>query len=104
MDVFDKIGKPVWLALMVLGFIFWWPAGLAVLAFLIITGRISIFQKGKWRMPALFGTGNLAFDEHRRETLEQMDKEMQNWGEFREKLAKAKDKAEFDQFMKEYKN
>src|SRR3990170_8748146 len=29
----DEYGKPAWIALIVLGFLAWWPLGLAVLAF-----------------------------------------------------------------------
>ena len=35
----DEIGKPVWSALMVLGFALFWPVGLALLAFLLWSGR-----------------------------------------------------------------
>ena len=31
----DELGKPAWIALMVLAFIVYWPLGLAVLAFVI---------------------------------------------------------------------
>ena len=35
----DDMGRPAWIAIMVLGFILFWPFGLAVLAFLIWSGR-----------------------------------------------------------------
>jgi Protein of unknown function (DUF2852) len=38
-DKLDELGKPAWIALMILGFIAWWPIGLAVLAFSLGTGR-----------------------------------------------------------------
>ena len=28
----DDLGKPAWIALMILSFIWWWPLGLAILA------------------------------------------------------------------------
>ena len=28
----DELGRPAWIALVILGFIAWWPAGLAILA------------------------------------------------------------------------
>jgi len=37
----DELGKPAWIALMILGFWFFWPFGLAVLAFLIWSGRMG---------------------------------------------------------------
>ena len=35
----DELGKPAWIALMILGFMVWWPVGLATLAFIIGSGR-----------------------------------------------------------------
>jgi hypothetical protein len=37
----DELGKPAWIALMVLGFVVWWPVGLATLAFIIWSGRMG---------------------------------------------------------------
>ena len=37
----DEFGKPAWIALIVLGFMAWWPLGLAVLAFTIWSGRMG---------------------------------------------------------------
>ena len=37
----DEYGKPAWIALIVLGFIAWWPLGLAILAFTIWSGRMG---------------------------------------------------------------
>ncbi len=37
----DELGRPAWIALMILGFIVWWPLGLATLAFIIGSGRMS---------------------------------------------------------------
>ena len=37
----DEFGKPAWIALIVLGFIAWWPIGLAILAFTIWSGRMG---------------------------------------------------------------
>jgi hypothetical protein len=36
----DDIGKPAWIALMIAGFVVWWPIGLVTLGFLIGSGRI----------------------------------------------------------------
>lgn len=35
----DQFGVLPWIALMVLGFVIWWPLGLIALAFIIATGR-----------------------------------------------------------------
>ncbi|MCA0399470.1 MAG: DUF2852 domain-containing protein [Proteobacteria bacterium] len=37
----DEMGKPAWIAAMVLGFVVFWPIGLAILAFLIASGRMG---------------------------------------------------------------
>jgi len=37
----DELGKPAWIALIVLGFWAWWPLGLAMLAFTIWSGRMG---------------------------------------------------------------
>ena len=43
----DQFGKPAWIALIVLGFMAWWPIGLCVLAFTIgvslLTGLVAAF-------------------------------------------------------------
>ena len=48
-DKLDEIGKPAWIMLAVLGFIFWWPVGLAVLAFSIFSGRFGRHGMGCWQ-------------------------------------------------------
>jgi len=116
----DDIGKPAWIGLLVLSFILFWPLGLALLAFLIWSGRMGcrkhrgagrwVFegaeeareQVGRWwhrreREPA--SSGNRAFDEYRHETLKRLEEEQQEFQGFLERLRHAKDKAEFDQFM-----
>jgi Protein of unknown function (DUF2852) len=47
-DKLDELGKPAWIALAVLGFIAWWPAGLAVLVFSIFSGRFGSRRMGCW--------------------------------------------------------
>ena len=37
----DDIGRPAWIALMVVSFILFWPVGLVVLGFLIGSGRMA---------------------------------------------------------------
>lgn len=41
----DDIGKPAWIGLMVGSFILFWPAGLAVLAYLIGSGRMACWRQ-----------------------------------------------------------
>lgn len=49
----------------------------------------------------LRSTGNAAFDEYREETLRRLEEEAAEFQTFMERLRKARDKAEFDQFMSE---
>jgi len=51
-DKLDELGKPAWIALAILGFMAWWPVGLAVLAFFIGSGRMGCWHhhdSGKWQ-------------------------------------------------------
>lgn len=129
----DDLGRPAWLALMVLGFIVFWPIGLATLAFLIWSGRMgcgwngsSEDQRTRWERKmarlqdkidrwggrrdrgyataAMAPTGNRAFDEYRSETLKRLEEEAHEFKSFLERLRHAKDKSEFDQFMTERRN
>lgn len=63
---------------------------------------------GKWggwggnaapERPAAPPSGNAAFDEYRAETLRRLEDEQREFVEYLERLRRAKDKAEFDQFM-----
>ena len=40
----DDFGRPAWLVLMVLGFIAFWPIGLAILAYILWSGRMGIWS------------------------------------------------------------
>jgi len=44
----DDYGRPAWIALMVVAFILFWPLGLAVLAFLLWSGRMACSRHGSW--------------------------------------------------------
>lgn len=114
----DSYGKPAWIALTVIGFMAWWPLGLAILAFVIGSGRMGCGIRrhgfGRWQdegealkgaftkwsrgMPS---SGNAAFDEYREQTLRRLEEEQKEFRGFLERLRQAKDKAEFDQFMAE---
>jgi hypothetical protein len=107
----DDIGKPAWIGLMVLAFIVFWPLGLAVLAYLIWSGRMACWRNGAgrwhgmerrgWRHGRRYESGNSAFDEYRAETLRRLEDEEREFREFLDRLRQAKDKAEFDQFMRD---
>src|SRR4029450_11950348 len=111
----DELGKPAWIALMILGFVVWWPAGLAILAFMIWSRRMGCWKHyghgqpgagermpgvGTWWQPPR-SSGNRAFDEYREETLRRLEEEQREFKAFLERLRFAKDKTEFDQFVAE---
>lgn len=111
----DDIGKPAWIGVMVLGFILFWPVGLALLIYLIWSGRMACGRRsmdeirsargrwyGPWNGPTWRrSSGNVAFDEYREETLRRLEEEQKEFMDFLDRLRQAKDKAEFDQFMNE---
>jgi hypothetical protein len=124
---------PGWIVLMILGFIFWWPIGLAILAFTIWSRNMGCYGSDRWqrkmeRMEEKMGrmrdrvqglgaggfgggpwgaprsSGNHAFDEYRTETLRRLEEEQREFRDFLDRLRFAKDKSEFDQFMAERRN
>lgn len=97
----DDLGKPAWIAAMVLGFILVWPLGLAILFYMIWSGRMgkSCKRNRGFGRKAFTPTGNAAFDAYREETLHRLEQEQTAFEEFLDRLRKAKDQAEFDQFM-----
>ena len=111
----DDLGKPAWIAVMILGFMVWWPLGLATLAFLIGSRRMGCgsfrapvwggkgeSRQGTWWQPS--SSGNRAFDDYRADTLRRLEDEQREFRDFLERLRMAKDKAEFDQFMADRRN
>ena len=92
----DELGKPAWIALMILGFMVWWPVGLATLAFIIGSGRMSwkagsvtrwheatgqMRSAGTWWQPSR-SSGNRAFDDYREETLRRLEEGSGNFRTF----------------------
>ncbi|KIZ44354.1 MULTISPECIES: DUF2852 domain-containing protein [Rhodopseudomonas] len=113
---------PGWIVMTVLGFIIWWPIGLALLFFTLGSRKMGCWDNGdrfankmermqhkmermKGRMERSgfgFGppsSGNRAFDEYRVETLRRLEEEQVQFKEFLDRLRHAKDKEEFDAFM-----
>lgn len=105
----DARGKGAWIALAVLGFIFFWPAGLALLAYMIWSKRMfsrtfastrcGTRRSARMGMTAMRSSGNAAFDAYKSDTLRRLEEEQQAFEEFLQRLREARDKAEFDQFM-----
>ena len=115
----DDIGRPAWIALVVLSFILFWPVGVALLVYLKWSGRMFCSKRyGHWNTPdgrnardefrdwkhrhrwgREASTGNVAFDEYREETLRKLEEDQREFRDYLDKLRAAKDRAEFDQFM-----
>lgn len=127
--------KPQWspltIALMVLGFVLFWPLGLAVLGYIMWGEKFggspekaqAYWNKGKswcssnkgahrnWNSNRSYGmnsSGNAAFDDYRAEQLRRLeeerarlDAEIDAFHEYMANLNKAKDREEFDRFMNE---
>jgi len=103
----DEKGKGAWIAAMVLGFIFMWPVGLALLAYMIwgkkMFGRNcsnrSRHSHHRAAWAAHVPSGNSVFDAYKAETLKRLEDEQEAFSDFLRRLREAKDKSEFDQFM-----
>ena len=118
---------PVTIAMMVFGFMIFWPLGLAMLAYILWGDRLDEFKSdvnratdnmassfksagrcgGKHRRDRYHArTGNVAFDEWREVEMGRLQEERQKLDEMREEfdeylreLRRAKDSGEFDEFM-----
>ncbi|OZB15084.1 MAG: hypothetical protein B7X55_10185 [Rhodobacterales bacterium 34-62-10] len=100
----DRKGKGAWIALIILGFIFVWPVGLALLGYMIWSKRMftkSCRNRAMTRhgFSVMQSSGNSAFDNYKSETLRRLEEEQLSFEAFLQRLREAKDKAEFDDFM-----
>lgn len=109
-DWLDSKGRGAWIAAMVLGFVFFWPVGLALVAYITYTNRWSgkMFKMSRSHggcrmarhgMNAMRPSGNSAFDAYKAETLRRLEEEQEAFESFLQRLREAKDKQEFDAFM-----
>lgn len=100
----DSKGKGAWIAAMVLGFVFVWPVGLALLFYMIWSKQMfskSCKSSARRGFHAMKSSGNTAFDAYKADTLARLEQEQVDFESFLERLRAAKDKSEFDQFMDE---
>ena len=102
----DDKGKGAWIAAMVLGFILFWPVGLALLFYMIwskrmFNGSCSRRHSRRHFRHTARSSGNTAFDAYKEETLRRLEDEQGQFEAFLQRLREAKDKTEFDQFMEE---
>jgi hypothetical protein len=114
---------PATIALMVLGFVVFWPLGLAMLAYILFGDRLRDFKRtaneradgffancrrGGRRYSRFDATGNVAFDDWRKAELDRIEEERRKLDQMRDEfdayvreLRRAKDQEEFDRFMRE---
>ena len=111
---------PVTIAMMIIGFMIFWPLGLAMIAYIIWGDRLDKFKADANRMTeraseAFSGhpnfrnfqrTGNVAFDDWRETELKRLHEERirldemrAEFDEYARELRRAKDQEEFDKFM-----
>jgi hypothetical protein len=119
--------RPGMIVLTVLGFMFWWPVGLAILFYTIGSRKMGCWSNDRFenkmermqhkmermrgrmeRRGFSFGgfgppsSGNRAFDDYRMETLRRLEEEQVEFRDFLDRLRHAKDKEEFDSFMAQH--
>ena len=100
----DDRGKGAWVVATILGFVLFWPVGLALLAYMIWSKRMfnkSCAMRTHHARAAFKSSGNTAFDAYKAETLRRLQDEQDAFETFLQRLRDAKDKAEFDQFMED---
>jgi uncharacterized protein DUF2852 len=127
--MFESPWHPGWIAVTILGFIIWWPIGLALLFYTLGSRKMGCWshhdrdrwqnkmERMQYKMERMrdrmdrrgfgfgFGapsSGNRAFDEYRAETLQRLEEEQKEFKEFLSRLRHAKDKEEFDAFMNQH--
>jgi hypothetical protein len=101
----DRRGKGAWIAAMILGFIFFWSLGLALLFYMIWSDRMFSKSHSCSRSKSFYrrdaSSGNAAFDAYKADTLRRLEEEQQQFEAFMDRLRAAKDQSEFDEFMKD---
>lgn len=98
----DQRGKGAWIVAVVLGFVIFWPLGLALLGYVIWSKRMfsgSCAKRTNHRNHTFKSSGNSAFDAYKADTLRRLEDEQGSFEAFLQRLRAAKDKSEFDQFM-----
>ena len=116
--------RPAWtpltILLMVIGFMVFWPLGLAMLAYIIWGDRIPEVRRHFSEMKRDIGggcrrrsyggyeSGNAAFDDYRARELRRLDEERRKldeerreFEEFVQNLRRARDQEEFERFQRE---
>ncbi len=121
--------RPAWtpatIALMIIGFMIFWPLGVAMIAYIVWGDRLdqfkadvnratdkatNVFSSGNFRGPfgqtGMARTGNVAFDDWRETELKRLHEERMKldsaraeFDDYARELRRAKDEEEFNSFM-----
>ena len=128
--------RPAWtpatIAMTVIGFMIFWPLGLAMIAYIVWGDRLEAFKveanratdgvigqfkrSGMARAGGFHGTpfgrtGNVAFDDWRDEEMKRLDEKRAElsrmeaeFADYQRELRRAKDREEFDRFLRDRDN
>ncbi len=116
-DALRPAWTPVTIAILVIGFMIFWPLGLAMVAYIVWGDRIPEIRRHFGGMSSeqtrsrrcgprvRSKSGNMAFDDYRQRELtrleeerRQLDEELQEFEQFMSDLRRARDQEEFDRF------
>lgn len=104
----ERRWHPAELAAMIVGFVLFWPIGLAILAWKKWMGPAARTRDRRQALAGPTDTGNSAFEEFKRTELERLEAErlrlfeaQEQFGAYLDRLKRSRDRAEFDQFMAE---
>jgi hypothetical protein len=116
-DALRPAWTPVTIAMMVIGFMIFWPLGLAMVAYIVWGDRVPEIRRHFGDMsghrsrghrcgPRMRSkSGNMAFDDYRQRELtrleeerRKLDEELQEFEQFMSDLRRARDQEEFDRY------
>jgi hypothetical protein len=96
----DDHGRGAWIAAIVLGFIAFWPIGLALLLWMLWRGKAGSRSGGcRSRSRKTRAFDNAAFAAHHEETLRRLDEDAGAFEEHLRAQAAERDRTEFEAFM-----
>ena len=102
----DEHGRGAWIAAIVLGFIAFWPLGLALLLWMLWRGKAGSRSGGcrsRSRKASAFNNAafdNAAFAAHHEETLRRLDEDARAFEEHLRAQAAERDREAFEAFMR----
>jgi hypothetical protein len=108
----DARGRKAWVVAIILAFVVFWPAGLALLAYALWSRKMfktcnhrrhhGHDRSARWAgrdRGVYMASGNTAFDAYKDDALRRLEEEQEAFAAFLQRLRDARDKQEFDSFM-----